>query len=239
MATQAQINANRINAQKSTGPKTPEGRETVRLNGLKHGLASDILVLPGENLSDFENLLDSLEAEHQPSTATEVILVRQMAMASWRLQRLVHMEAAYYRLRRSGLEVHFKDYYTDLTEPDRQAIIAERDSSHTLINFSRYEARLERSFHKSLTALHRLRAQRKSQITDQSQSQEIPNSVAVHGTVVKATEHPQIVVPPSTSPQHQPTRGPHTEPGQVFIGQKPWLERPPAACIFPRFRSTS
>ena len=45
MATQAQINANRKNAQKSTGPKTPEGRDAVRLNGLKHGLASEILVL--------------------------------------------------------------------------------------------------------------------------------------------------------------------------------------------------
>jgi hypothetical protein len=52
----------------STCPKTPEGRDAVPLNGLKHGLASDILVPPGENLSDFENLLDSLEAEHQPAT---------------------------------------------------------------------------------------------------------------------------------------------------------------------------
>ena len=64
MATPAQINANRNNAKKSTGPKTPEGRAAARLNGLKHGLASDILVLEGESESDFENLLDSLEAEH-------------------------------------------------------------------------------------------------------------------------------------------------------------------------------
>src|SRR2546429_8745886 len=120
------------------------------------------------------------------------------------------LEAAYYRLRRSALEVHFEDYYTDLSEPDRQAIIAERDSSHTLINFSRYEARLERSFHKSLTALQRLRAQRKSEMTDQSQSHEIPDSVASNATVAKAAEHPQIRVPPSTNPQHQPTRRPDT-----------------------------
>jgi len=173
MATQAQFEANRKNAQKSTGPKTPEGREAVRLNGLKHGLASDILVLPGESESDFENLLDSLETEHQPATATEVILVRHMAMASWRLQRLVHMEAAHYRLRRDELDVHFKGYYTDLTEPARQAMIATGDP--TLINFSRYEARLERTFHKSLTALHRLKAERKSEMTDRSQSQAVPH----------------------------------------------------------------
>src|SRR4030095_14390166 len=112
MATQSQIAANRKNAQKSTGPKTPEGRDAVRLNGLKHGLTSEILVLPGESVADFEHLLDSLQAEHQPTTPTEVILVRQMAMASWRLQRLLHMEAAHYRRRRDDLEHYFEKYYT-------------------------------------------------------------------------------------------------------------------------------
>ena len=87
MSTQAQTAANRKNAQKSTGPKTPEGRDAVRLNGLKHGLASEILVLPGESVSDFEDLLDSLQAEQQPSTPTELILVRQMAMAAMELSR--------------------------------------------------------------------------------------------------------------------------------------------------------
>src|SRR4026207_646001 len=141
MATQSQIAANRINAQKSTGPKTPEGKDAVRLNGLKHGLTSEILVLPGESVSDFEALLDSLEAEHQPATPTEVILVRQIAMASWRLHRLLHVEAAYSRLRRTDLDVHFKSYYDDLTEPDRQAIIAERDTTNILVNLSRQETR--------------------------------------------------------------------------------------------------
>src|SRR6185503_10319741 len=115
-----------------------------------HGLTSELLILPGESVADFEALLDSLEAEHQPATPTEVILVRQMAMASWRLNRLVHVEAAYYRLRRTELDVHFKNYYdSDLTEPDRQAIIADRDTTNTLVNFSRHETRLERSFHKA------------------------------------------------------------------------------------------
>ena len=176
MATKAQIAANRKNAKKSTGPKTPEGRAAVRLNGLKHGLTSQILVLPGESISDFEHLLDSLEAEHQPTTPTEVILVRQMAMASWRLNRILHMEASHYHIRRSDLEDNFEEYYTNLTEPDRHAIIAADDK--TLINFARYEAQMERSFHRNLTALHRLRAQRKSEMTKQSQSKEIPTPVA-------------------------------------------------------------
>ena len=198
MATQAQINANRINAQKSTGPKTPDGREAVRLNSLKHGLASDILVLPGENLSDFENLLDSLEAEHQPATATEVILVRQMAMASWRLQRIVHMEAAQYRLSRTQLQPFYKNYYDDqLTEPERQAIVFERESGNTLIIFSRYEARLERSFHNSLAALQRLRALRKKEIGFGLPIQQVPSPAAVKTPAKTATE--------ATDPHDQPT----------------------------------
>ena len=201
MATKAQIAANRKNAKKSTGPKTPEGRAAVRLNGLKHGLTSQILVLPGESISDFEHLLDSLEAEHQPTTPTEVILVRQMAMASWRLNRILHMEASQYHIRRSDLEDNFEEYYTNLTEPDRHAIIAADDK--TLINFARYEAQMERSFHRNLTALQRLRAQRKSEMTNQSQSKEIPTPVAQAANGKAGHARPGVT--PAPTPIRVPT----------------------------------
>ena len=85
MSTDKQIAANQLNAQKSTGPKTPEGRGSVRLNGLKHGLTASTLVLEGENQSEFDLLLDSIESEHQPAEET---IVRQIAMATWQLRRL-------------------------------------------------------------------------------------------------------------------------------------------------------
>src|SRR5438477_448622 len=88
MASERQIAANRENAQKSTDPKTPEGRATVRVNGIEHGLSPETLVLHGEDPADFEDLVDSLQAQHQPATPTEEILVRQIGMASWRLLRL-------------------------------------------------------------------------------------------------------------------------------------------------------
>ena len=62
MATDKQIAANRLNAQKSTGPKTPEGRAAVRLNAIKHGLTAQSLVLPGENPEDFDELFQAFEA---------------------------------------------------------------------------------------------------------------------------------------------------------------------------------
>jgi hypothetical protein len=71
MPSDRQLATNKKNAQKSTGPKTPEGRVAVRLNGVKHGLTAATLVLPGESESDFESLLDSFESEHSVQIYTE------------------------------------------------------------------------------------------------------------------------------------------------------------------------
>src|SRR5881398_1780965 len=83
MSTDRQIEANRLNAQHSTGPSTPEGRAAVRLNGLKYGLYAETLILPSEDPAEFDALLDRLDAEHQPATPTEEIFVSQEAMAIW------------------------------------------------------------------------------------------------------------------------------------------------------------
>src|ERR1700688_4070522 len=103
MATDKQTEATRHNAQKSTGPKTPEGRDAVRLNGLKHGLTAQTLILPGESQTDFQDLLDFYETEHAPSTPTEDPLVTQLAMATWRMRRLYHMEAGFYAYKLKAL----------------------------------------------------------------------------------------------------------------------------------------
>jgi hypothetical protein len=66
MATQSQIDANRRNAQKSTGPTTPEGRDAVRHNALKHGLTSEVLIPMDEDRPEFDRICDSFETEYQP-----------------------------------------------------------------------------------------------------------------------------------------------------------------------------
>src|SRR5438067_1210728 len=88
MATIAQIEANRSNASKSTGPKTPEGKAAVRLNSLRHGLRARTVVLPGENPEEFQELCDDLEAEWKPKSRSEQFYVEQMAISQWKLTRM-------------------------------------------------------------------------------------------------------------------------------------------------------
>jgi hypothetical protein len=170
MATEKQILANRRNAQKSTGPKTPEGFAAVRFNGLKHGLTAGGLTLPDEDEDEFVALLDSIETEHQPATPTETALVRRIAMAAWRLTRLYRMEAGFFTVRQMDLQDKFDDY-TALDPGDRLAIIVRDDSLNAgaLLNISVYESRLERSMDKGVRELQRLRSVRCGQMKNQSQ----------------------------------------------------------------------
>src|SRR3984893_2572656 len=161
MATEKQIEANRLNAQKSTGPKTPEGRAAVRLNGVTHGLTAETIVLKGESETDFTNLLASLEAEHDPATPTEEALVVQLALATWRLRRLYHQEAGFYTCQLQSLKGMQKDL--NLDDAGRMGHTAAWSES-TLPLFPRQEPRLERTFYRALHELQRLRKERESNL---------------------------------------------------------------------------
>src|ERR1700730_8959366 len=167
MATEKQTAANRLNAQKSTGPKTPEGRAAVRLNGVTHGLSAETVILKGENEADFTSLLDSLEAEHDPATPTEEALVVQLAMATWRLRRLYRAEAGFYTYKTQDTLDSKRSHHLD--DAAHMGLIADR-SNQTLDMFSRQEARMERTFYRALHELQRLRKERKSNLASVSQT---------------------------------------------------------------------
>jgi hypothetical protein len=88
MATLKQFEANRRNAQMSTGPKTTEGKAAVSMNALRHGLRARTVVLPGENREEFNQLCDDLEIEWHPQSRTEQFYVEQMAVSQWKLTRM-------------------------------------------------------------------------------------------------------------------------------------------------------
>jgi hypothetical protein len=83
MATKAQVSANQLNSQLSTGPKTEAGKAASAQNNFRHGLVAGAAfrVLPTEDQSEFDRLLAALRDEHNPATTTEAILVEGMAQA--------------------------------------------------------------------------------------------------------------------------------------------------------------
>ena len=86
----AQLNANRANAQRSCGPKTEIGRAISSQNRTTHGLArhnGTFVLLSTEDPNGFEALKASLAAEHQPTTETESILINGMAESHWLANR--------------------------------------------------------------------------------------------------------------------------------------------------------
>lgn len=95
------LEANRKNARKSTGPKTPRGKAISRLNALKHGfLAQEVLITKGaakENPAEFQRLLSSLAEDPNPVGFLEKMLVEKIAMCYWRLRRVYRTEAGIIR----------------------------------------------------------------------------------------------------------------------------------------------
>ena len=147
MLTDRKIEANRQNAQHSTGPSTPEGRAAVRLNGLKHGLCAETIVVPGEDPAEFQAMLDAYCAEYQPTTPSAEFLVRQVAMADWRLLRLHRIEASFHTIRHKELELSRRLEDIQCDNDGRLAFIDWMDAGpkSLLANLHRYEIRLERS----------------------------------------------------------------------------------------------
>ena len=93
MTRDKQAEANRQNARKSTGPKTPEGKDAVRLNAVKHGLLSQEVLLPGEDEDALGELGERVRADLHPVGELEDLLVEQIIAAFWRLRWLRRVEA--------------------------------------------------------------------------------------------------------------------------------------------------
>jgi hypothetical protein len=94
MISQAKIEANRKNAQKSTGPRTTDGKDRIRLNALKHGATAQTPVLPGEDPALFQARVDAYKADLQPRNTLESDLIERMALLSTQFDRVARVEVA-------------------------------------------------------------------------------------------------------------------------------------------------
>ena len=100
MSTQAQLTANRANAQLSTGAKTIDGKAKCSLNAVKTGLTGRTVLLPTDDAAAYEQHLARFIAEWKPATEAEKALVQSIADTEWRLQRIPSLEMGIYALGR-------------------------------------------------------------------------------------------------------------------------------------------
>lgn len=129
----AKLAANRANAQKSTGPRTAAGKAASRMNGLRHGLRAELVVVPQlEDASEWEihraAVLDSLA----PTTYLEALLADRASLATWRLQRATRYERAILTQAQSDAEKKVFDslYLYDDGEAVKSLETATRHVSH-------------------------------------------------------------------------------------------------------------
>ena len=87
MASELKVLANRLNCQKSTGPRTIEGKAAVSQNAVKHGLLAERDVINSENQADFDLYRQQLLDELSPVSPMESMLAERIVTLSWRLKR--------------------------------------------------------------------------------------------------------------------------------------------------------
>lgn len=105
------VEANKLNAQSSTGPRTNEGKAVVRPNALKHGLLSkELIIREGDGKEDegeFFALHQGLHEDYSPEGTIEEMLVEKVAICYWRLRRAIRFESG---MLREGLDSLYEDY---------------------------------------------------------------------------------------------------------------------------------
>lgn len=187
MASEKQVAANRRNALKSTGPRTPEGKSTVSMNAVTHGLLARDALLPDEDAGEHAALLERVTQALQPVGDWEGILVDRIIQGLWRLHRLSRVEAGLFsaavldegvaNARREVSQLNINALFTDAafkkgyavaqaaaqaaraaTLPTLGQAFVAREA--TLATLSRYEATIERGVFKAWHELQRCQAER-------------------------------------------------------------------------------
>ena len=96
MATDKQIEANRLNAQKSTGPRTEAGKRASSLNAFKHGLTGHLLVLTDDEREAHDTFVAGIVDSLKPADAIERQLAHSIADGYWRINRVSAIESNFF-----------------------------------------------------------------------------------------------------------------------------------------------
>ena len=162
MSTEAQRKANRQNAKKSTGPRTPEGKARSSQNALKHGLLARDAVMADEDPAEYDRQLQILEENLFPKNAIEFELVLQIADSRWRLRRITRIEAGLTTHEYHCTDGFTRKQYPNTVVPGRNGenqLLGKsmQDRTQALNNLARYRTMTSRDITCALKMIRQLR----------------------------------------------------------------------------------
>jgi len=152
MSTQRQIDANRLNALQSTGPRTAQGKAVSSQNALKSGLDADSPFVIGESRQEFAELQDEYTDRFLPRSPDERFLVDTLIRNDWLLRRLFRVESQLW------------EYHTMRASRSEGVPLGEAfaTASDVFMRLHRRVSHAERSYKEALRNLQRLQADRQS-----------------------------------------------------------------------------
>src|SRR5207302_6565351 len=106
MTSYRQIEANRRNALKSTGPRTEAGKQSSRRNAVRHGLTAETVIGALEDCEDYKAFEAAITGDYDAQSAVERELVLRLASVLWRLRRATTMETGLFEIQAG----HLRDY---------------------------------------------------------------------------------------------------------------------------------
>jgi hypothetical protein len=147
MSSLKQIDANRLNAQHSTGPRSPEGKAAIRFNALKTGIDAQSQVIPGEDPAALALLAAEYYDRYHPATPEVRALVDALVTAEWLQRRFRTLEAQLW-----------EEEIQDLYQPIKELEVAQAYNRDSDV-FARLQRRIdaaERTYHRTLAALQKI-----------------------------------------------------------------------------------
>ncbi|MGD0498043.1 MAG: hypothetical protein ABSC23_06370 [Bryobacteraceae bacterium] len=212
MATQAQIQANRLNAMQSTGPTSEAGKAASRFNALKHGMDAKSLTIPGEDPAELEALTLDYHRRFRPDGPLEAFFVETIVKADWDRRRYARIEAQYLRVQFAALE--------EPTDVPLGVIFGnDAKKGNVLQKLFRRQSAAERSYFRALAELRRAQRERLLEEMEQAESEmplavPAPAAALVGPHAAKPLESASIgFVPPDSQALSAAGRKPHFAAG--------------------------
>jgi hypothetical protein len=180
MASHRQIEANRLNAQKSTGPRSPEGKSRSSMNALKSGIDANSQVIRGELFTDLEALKTEYYGRFHPTTPETRMLVDALIDAEWLLRRF------------RAVETHLWEHGAKNSLPPISTIVLGQAFIVNCGEFARLQRRVDSAHRNYRNALHELERLQAEQIqAEEAQAEEAQAEEARHPDPEPAAASPR------------------------------------------------